>query len=69
MFLIKGINKFPVQNKQIFSLVNELFSDEIQNTSLKDLGKRIGSIFDVKPMKQGIMIVGEMITNEVYING
>lgn len=44
MFLIKVINKFPDQNKEIFSLVNETFSDEIQNTSLKDLDKRIESI-------------------------
>lgn len=45
MFLINVINKFPDnKNKEIFSLVNEIFSDEIQEISLKDFDKKIKSI-------------------------
>lgn len=44
-FLIEVINKFPDnQNNEIFLLVNETFRDEIKNSSLNDLDKKIRNI-------------------------
>lgn len=44
-FLTKIIIKFPDnQNKEIFSLINEIFKDEIQNINLENLDEKIINI-------------------------
>lgn len=43
--LIKVIDKIPSnRNKEILSLINESFSDEIQDSNIKDLDEKIEKI-------------------------